>query len=80
MNAHERGGLRPDGGGVVINSSFVGRTNLAENRPTGGHHFGQTIAASDLYELAARHNHFATIGQRGERNERRAGVVVDDGG
>ena len=41
-------------------------------------HVGNAEAAADLDQLAARDEHLAAPGQRGQRQQHRGGVVVDD--
>ena len=59
---------------------FVGRADFDENRAAFANAIGQTEGASDLDQLAARDDHFASAAQRRQHKQCRGGVVVDDGG
>ena len=57
----------------------IGRPDFAQNRAALGHHIGQSKRSANLDHLAARHYHFASLGERVEREHDGGGVVVDDG-
>ena len=63
---------------VVGGARAVRRADLDEPRAGAGEHVGDAEAVADLDQLAARDEHLAALGERGEREQHRAGVVVDD--
>ena len=67
-----------DGALVVGGARPVRRADLDEPRAGAGEHVGDAEAVADLDQLAARDDHLAALGERGEREQHRAGVVVDD--
>ena len=56
----------------------VRRADLDERRARAREHVGDAEAVADLDQLAARDEHLASFGERGEREQHRGGVVVDD--
>ncbi len=63
---------------VVGGARAVRRPDLDQARAGAREHVGDAEAVADLDQLAARDEHLASLGQRGEREQHRAGVVVDD--
>ena len=72
------GRLGPDRALVVGGARAVRRADLDEPRARAGEHVGDPEAVADLDQLAARDEHLAALGERGEREQHRGGVVVDD--
>ena len=56
----------------------VRRADLAQPRAGSLEHVGDAEAVADLDQLAARDEHVASFGERGEREQHRGRVVVDD--
>ena len=52
--------------------------DLDEPRARAREHVGDAEAVADLDQLAARDEHLAALGERGEREQHGGGVVVDD--
>jgi hypothetical protein len=75
----ERGG-RPDRALVVGALGLVGGADLAQDRARQRQDLRDAERAADLDQLAARHDHLAAGGQRGQRQHGGGGVVVDDAG
>ena len=67
-----------DGALVVGGARAVRRADLDEPRARAREHVGDAEAVADLDQLAARDDHLASLGERGEREQDRGGVVVDD--
>ena len=63
---------------VVVDPRAVGGADLAQPRARLRHHVGHAEAAADLHQFAARHDDLPARRQRGQHQERRGGVVVDD--
>jgi hypothetical protein len=63
---------------VVLNPRAVGRSDFHEARARAGEHVGDPEPVADLDELAARDEHIPALGQSGDCQEDRRGVVVDD--
>ena len=78
VHAQEQRGLGPQRALVVGGARPVRRPDLDEPRAGAREHVGDAKAVADLDQLAARDEHLATFGERGEREQHRAGVVVDD--
>ena len=78
VHAQEQRRLRADRALVVGGARAVGRADLDEPRSRAGQHLGNPEAVTDLDQLAARDEHVAALGERGEREQHRGGVVVDD--
>ncbi len=68
-----------DGRRVVCRPRPVRRSHFAQDRAGLPHHIRDPEAAANFHELAARDDHFAAIGERGQHEEHRRGVVVHDG-
>ena len=78
MDAQDERRLRPDRALVVGRARPVRRPHLAQPRARAREHVGDPEAVADLDQLAARDEHLATLGERGEREQHRRRVVVDD--
>ena len=63
---------------VVGCARAIRRSHLDEPCARTRKHVGDPEAVSDLDQLAARHDDFACLGERSEREEDSRGVVVDD--
>ena len=63
---------------VVGRARAVRRADLDEPRARAREHVGDAEAVADLDQLAARDEHLAAFGERGEREQHRRRVVVDD--
>ena len=63
---------------VVGRARAVRRPDLDEPRAGAREHVGDAEAVADLDQLAARDEHLASLGERGQREQHRGGVVVDD--
>ena len=70
--------VRADRALVVGGARAVGRPDLDESRARAREHVGDPEAVADLDQLAARDEHLAALGERGERQHHGGGVVVDD--
>ena len=79
VDPQDRGGLRADRPLVVREPRLVGRPHLAEPGARDLEDLRQPEAAADLDELTARDDHLAARRQGAEGQDRRGGVVVDDG-
>ena len=77
-DAQQQRGLGPDRRLVVGGARAVRRADLDEARARAREHVGDAEAVADLDQLAARDDHLAALGERGEREQQRGGVVVDD--
>ena len=78
VHAQEERGLGRDRALVVGGARAVRRPDLDEPRAGAREHVGDAEAVADLDQLAARDEHLAPLGERGEREQHRGGVVVDD--
>ena len=58
----------------------IRRSDLDETRATLPHDVGDSEAAADLDELAARNDRVAPVGERVEHEHERGGAVVHDQG
>ncbi len=63
---------------VVGRARAVRRPDLDEAGARALQHVGDAEAVADLDQLAARDEHLTALGERGERQQQRAGAVVDD--
>ena len=63
---------------VVGDARPVGGADLDEPRARARQHVRDAEAVADLDQLAARHDHLAALGERGEREQHGRRVVVDD--
>ena len=63
---------------VVRETRAIGRADLDEPRARTRQHVGDAEAVADLHQLAARDEHVATLGERGEGEQQGGRVVVDD--
>ena len=63
---------------VVGGARAVRRPDLDEPRARAREHVRDAEAVADLDQLAARDEHLAALRERGEREQDRGGVVVDD--
>ena len=77
VDAEEERGIGRDRGLEVAQVRAIGRAHLDQPRAALAHHIGDAEAAADLHQLAARDHHLPALGQRNQRQEHRAGVVVD---
>ncbi len=78
VDAKQQRGVRVDRVRVVGGARPVRRADLDEPRAGAPEHVGDAEAVADLDQLAARHDHLAPFGERGEREQQCAGVVVHD--
>ena len=78
MHAEQHSRLRPDRPLVVGRARAVRRPDLDEPRARAREHVGNAEAVADLDQLAARDDDLATFRERGEREQHRGRVVVDD--
>ena len=78
MHAQQHGRLRPDRALVVGDARPIRRPDLDQPRTRPREHVRDAKAVADLDELPARDDHLAPFGERGEREQHRSGVVVDD--
>ncbi len=78
VHAKKHGGVGADRALVVGRPRAVRRSHLDESCAGASEHVGDAEAVADLDELAARDDHLAPLGERGEREQHRGGVVVDD--
>ena len=78
VHAQEQRGVRPDRALVVGGARAVRRPDLDEARARAGEHVRDAEAVADLDQLAARDDDLAALGERGEREQHRGRVVVDD--
>ncbi len=75
----ERGAL-PDRGLVVGSARAVRRADLDEPGPGAGEHVRDPEPVADLDQLAAGDDRLPPVRERGEGEEQRGGVVVEDDG
>ena len=78
VDAQEQRRLRPDRALVVGRARSVRRPDLDEPRARAGEHVRDPEAVADLDQLAARDDDLAALRERGEREQHRGRVVVDD--
>ena len=78
VDAQDERRVRPDRALVVLRVRPVRRPDLDQPRAGAHEHVRDPEAVADLDQLAARDEHLAALGERGQRQEHRAGVVVDD--
>ena len=78
VHAQDHGRLGADRALVVRRPGAVRRPDLDEPRARAGEHVGDPEAVADLDQLAARDEHLAALGERGEGEHHGGGVVVDD--
>ena len=78
MDAEEQRRLGPDRPVVVGGARAVRRPDLDQARARAGEHVRDPEAVADLDQLPARDDDLAALGERGEREQERGGVVVDD--
>ena len=78
VDAQNQRRLVADRRGVVGDPRAVGRAHFAQDRARLRHDVGNAEAAADLHQLTARDDHLASGRERGQRQQRRGGVVVDD--
>src|SRR5206468_2219524 len=62
---------------VVVRMRAIGRADLDQLRAGPRHDVGNSKRPADLHQLAARHDRIAAAGKRAEREQYRAGGVVD---
>ena len=80
MDLHQQRGSRADGFVVILQMRAVRRADFAQPGARAAHDVGNAKRAADLDQFAARHDHFLLRRQRGQREQHRGRVVVDDGG
>ena len=78
VHAQEQGGVGAHRLLVVASARAVRRADLDEPRAGASEHVRDAEPVADLDQLAARDDHLATFGERGEREQHRGGVVVHD--
>ena len=78
VDAQDERRLRADRALVVGDPRAVGRADLDEPRARAREHVGDPEAVADLDQLAARDEHLAALGERGEGEHHGGSVVVDD--
>ena len=78
VDAEQQRRVRPDRALVVGGAGAVRRPDLDEAGARAREHVRDAKAVADLDQLAARDEHLAAFGERGEREQHRRGVVVDD--
>ena len=78
MHAQQHGRLRPDRPLVVGGARAVRRPDLDEPRAGPHEHVRDAEPVADLDQLPARDDHLAPFRERGEREQHRSRVVVDD--
>jgi hypothetical protein len=76
---HERGGL-VRGALVVGGARAIRGADLDEPRARAQEYVGDAEAVADFDQLASRDQHLAPLGEGGECEQHRSGVVVDDDG
>ena len=80
MHLEQQRSLGTDRAFVIARMGAIGGADFAQTRAAARHHIGQSKRTADFDQLAARHDHFASFGDRGQREQHRGGIVVDDGG
>ncbi len=78
VDAQQQRGVRGHGRVVVGGARAIRRPDLDEARTRACEHVGDAEAVADLDQLAARDEHVAALRERGEREQHRRRVVVDD--
>ena len=78
VHAEQQRRLGADRALVVGRARPVRRPHLDEARAGAREHVRDAEAVADLDQLAARDDHLASLGERGEREQHRRRVVVDD--
>ncbi len=78
MDAQKRGGLGPDRAVVVRRARPVRRPDLDHARARAREDVGDAEAVADLDQLAAGDDDLASLGEGGQGEEHRGGVVVHD--
>jgi hypothetical protein len=78
VHAQQERGLGPDRRFVVGSTRAVRRPHLDQARARPRQHVRNPEPVADLDQLAARDEHLAVLGQRGEGQHHRRRVVVDD--
>ena len=78
VHAEQERGLGPDRAVVVGRAGAVRRPHLDQARARAGEHVRDPEAVADLDQLPARDDDLAALGERGEGEQHRGGVVVDD--
>ena len=78
VHAQDDGRLGADRPLVVRDPGAVRGPDLDEPRARAGEHVGNPEAVADLDQLAARDEHLAALGERGQGEQHGRGVVVDD--
>ena len=78
VHAQDHGRLGAERALVVGDPRAVRRPDLDEPRSRAGEHVGDPEAVADLDQLAARDEHLAALGERGQGEHHGGGVVVDD--
>ena len=78
VDAEQERGLRPDRPLVVGCPRPVRRPDLDQPRARACEHVRDPEAVADLDQLASRDDDLAALRERGEREQHRGGVVVDD--
>ena len=78
VDAQDHGRLGAERTLVVRHPGAVRRPDLDEPRSRAGEHVGDPEAVADLDQLAARDEHLAALGERGQGEHHGGGVVVHD--
>jgi hypothetical protein len=78
VDAQEQRGVGADRGFVVRGARPVRRAHLDEARARPREHVGDPESVPDLDQLPAGDDHLPPLRERGEREQHRGGVVVDD--
>ncbi len=65
---------------VIFGMGAVGGAHLVQNAARLAHYVRNTKRAADLHQLAARHHDLFTVRQRGQHQQHRRRVVIDDAG
>ncbi len=79
VDFHQQRAARAERFLVVAQMRAVGGADLDQFRPGARHDVGNAERAADLDQFAARHDHFAARRERGEHQQHRRRIVVDDG-
>ncbi len=78
MDLQEKPSLGRDGRFIVGKAGAVGRSDFDDPRTGLTHHIRDPETSSDFNQFPARNNHFATLGDRGQGQENRGRIVIDD--
>ena len=78
VHPQEQSRVGADRAFIVRGAGAVRRPHLDQARAGPCEHVGDPEAVADLDQLATRDDHFAPLGERGEREQHRGRVVVDD--